>query len=141
MYRAVFDTNVLRAALWSSTGASFQIISRLPDPRITVLLSVALFFEYEDVLTRPSNPASAFQPADIMKFLMNFAALAERTKIFFQWRPWLRDPNDEMILDLAIAGSATHIVTFNLSDFEGVEASFGIRVVTPAAFLRLLRLA
>jgi putative PIN family toxin of toxin-antitoxin system len=139
MYRAVFDTNVVRAALWSSTGASFAIISRLPDPRIKVLLSVALFFEYEDVLTRSSNPPSGFEPAEIMKFLMNFAALAERTKIFFHWRPWLRDPNDEMILDLAIAGSATHIVTFNLGDFVGVEASFGIRVVTPAAFLRLLR--
>ena len=71
-------------------------------------------------------------------FLRRFAAYAEPRAIYFLWRPWLRDPDDDMVLELAVSGSATHLVTFNGRDFAGVEEAFGIRVMTPGKFLASL---
>jgi putative PIN family toxin of toxin-antitoxin system len=138
MHRAVFDTNVVRAALWSSSGASFQLLRRIPDPAITLLLSEALYLEYQEVLTRPENLPPGVTPDRMLRFLRRFSAFASFPKIYFRWRPWLRDPDDNMILELAVAGAATHLVTFNLKDFKGVEEWFGIRVLTPPAFQAIL---
>lgn len=138
MLRAVLDTNVLRAALWSSTGASFRIVSSLPIPNVVVLLSVPLYFEYQEVLTRAEHLPPGATAARMLGFLRRFASLAEPREIHFLWRSWLRDPDDDMVLELAMNGAATHIVTFDLRDFEGVQAAFGIQVVTPAQFLASL---
>lgn len=137
-FHVVLDTNVLRAALWSSSGASFQIVSRLPIPNVTVLLSVPLYFEYQEILTGAANLPPDVSVERERGFLRRFAALAEPREIHFLWRPWLRDGDDDMVLELAVSGSATHLVTFNTRDFEGVESAFGIRVVTPAQFLACL---
>ena len=136
--RVVLDTNVLRAALWSSKEASFRLVSRLPIPNVTVLLSVPLYFEYQEILAGAANLPPGVSVARMQGFLRRFAAHAEPREIYFLWRPWLRDGDDDMVLELAVGGSATHLVTFNLRDFKGVESAFGIRVVTPAQFLACL---
>ncbi len=138
VFRVVLDTNVLRAALWSSKGASFRLVSLLPIPNVTVLLSVPLYFEYQEVLTGAENLPPDVSVARMQGFLRRFAARAEPREIYFLWRPWLRDGDDDMVLELAVSGAATHLVTFNTRDFEGVESAFGIRVVTPAQFLASL---
>ena len=134
MIRVVLDTNVLRAALWSSSGASFRLVSRLPIPQVTV----PLYFEYQEVLTGAANLPPGVSVARMQGFLRRFAALAEPREIYFLWRPWLRDQDDDMVLELAVGGAATHLVTFNTRDFNGVEQVFDIRVVTPAQFLASL---
>lgn len=106
--------------------------------RCHTLLSVPLYFEYQEVLTRPEQLPPDVDAARMMGFLRRFAALAEPREIHFLWRPWLHDRDDDMVLELAVNGSATHLVTFNKPDFAGVEAAFGIRVVTPAEFLASL---
>lgn len=55
----------------------------------------------------------------------------------FRWRPFLPDPGDEFVLDLASAAPADFIITFNRRDFTGAE-KFGIGIVTPGEFLRIL---
>ena len=71
---------------------------------------------------------------DIEDFLDYFCAVAGQQEIFFLWRPCLRDPKDDMILELAVAAGCDGIVTFNLADFRGIE-SFGLRALTPRDFL------
>ncbi len=58
-----------------------------------------------------------------------------RRQIFYLWRPFLRDPGDDMVLELAVEAEAEFIVSHNLRDFAGAE-QFGLRVVTPQSFLR-----
>jgi len=63
------------------------------------LLTVSLFFEYEDVLIRPGQMARHRRTAaEVDDFLQQFAALPEPVEVHFRWRPRLNDPNDEMIL-------------------------------------------
>ena len=137
--RVVLDTNVLRAALHSSTGASFHLLSSLPHADVQPLLSVALYLEYQAVLTRTEQLPPGVSRERMLGFLRRFAGMCHPQPIYFLWRPWLRDADDDMVLELAVAGRATHIVTFNTTDFTGVDASFGIRVVTPGEFVALLR--
>lgn len=137
-FRIVLDTNVLRAALWSSTGMSFRLLRLLPHPDVVPLLSVPLYCEYQDVLTRPAQLPPGVDAPRMLGFLRRFARMAEHRDIHFLWRPFLRDADDDMVLELAVAGSATHIVTFNQRDFANVERLFGIQVVTPAQFMASL---
>lgn len=138
MQRIVIDSNVLRAATWSSLGASFRLLRALPIPGVTTVLSVPLYLEYQDVLSRPENLPPGVAAEQMRGFLRRFAAKSEQREIYFLWRPWLRDTKDDMLLELAMTSRATHIITFNTRDFAGVPASFGIQIVTPGQFLASL---
>ncbi len=137
----VLDTNVIVAASLSPFGASFQLLSMVPQRRFAFLLSVPLMFEYEDVLTREDiRQQSHLTPTDIEALLNMLAACGTPRRIYFLWRPHLRDPKDDMVLELAISGQADAIVTLNVRDFlPTTTALFGIEVIRPGPFLRRLQ--
>ena len=136
MIRAVFDTSVLVAAARSRNGASHALLSCLPAPGFQPVVSVPLFLEYRAVLLRPENLLTR-SPAQAEGFLDFMLASSHLQEIFFMWRPALPDPDDDLILELALAASCRYIVTHNLRDFRGTE-KWGIAAVTPAVFLKLV---
>jgi len=131
--RAILDTNVIVAALRSDEGASFRLLSLVGSGRFEIALSVALILEYEDALLRHLRH-SPFDEEDLGVLLDYLCAVGHRQEIFYLWRPVLRDPGDDLVLELAVASRSAFVVTFNERHFTGCEA-FGIRVVTPRAFL------
>jgi putative PIN family toxin of toxin-antitoxin system len=132
--KIVLDSNVVHAGLRSSKGASFRLLQLLGSGRFEIVLSVPLVLEYEETLSR--LPAEkALSTKDIEAVLDYLCSIGHEQRIFFLWRPVLRDPDDEIVLETAVAGGCTFIVTFNLRDFRGVER-FGVRPVTPSQFLR-----
>ena len=134
--RVVIDTCVLVAAARSRRGASHALLSRLPDQRLQPVISVPLFVEYRAALLRPENlllrPAA--QAEGFLDFLLSVGHLQD---IFFLWRPALPDPDDDLLLELAIAASCRYIVTHNLADFRGTER-WGVAAVRPSDFLKLI---
>jgi putative PIN family toxin of toxin-antitoxin system len=136
--RVIFDTNVLAAALRSKSGASFALISMLPSSAFELAVSVPLYLEYLDVLMRPDVKPADISNVDVLSFIRKILDYSHKQNIYFSWRPWLKDPNDDMILELAIASQSSYIVTFNLKDFANI-APFGIEAVTPSDFLSLVR--
>jgi putative PIN family toxin of toxin-antitoxin system len=137
--RYVFDTNVIVAALRSPKGASAELLRRVRHDNIVMLASVPLFAEYEAVATRLEHlQAAGTTPAKVENVLDVLALFAERIEIHYLWRPRLRDPDDDMVLEVAVNGRAEAIVTFNGADFGGIPGQFGIAVVTPGELLRRL---
>ena len=136
MIRAVIDTNVLIAALRSSSGASYQILLAADRGDFQMALSVPLLAEYDDVSSRPDMGVSIPMSA-VEAILRRIAQVAHTQQIYFLWRPILPDPKDDMVLEVAIASGATHIVTFNRKDLR-LASQFGITVLPPADFIRLL---
>jgi putative PIN family toxin of toxin-antitoxin system len=137
MYRFVLDTDVIVAALRSPSGYSAALIGAALDHQIVILASVPLFFEYEAKCTSPVHWAAAGltrEQAHI--FVDGLAALIEPVKTHYLWRPFLRDPNDEMVLEAAVNGRADAIVTFNLRDYGAIPEKFGIEVLIPATAIR-----
>ena len=132
--RVVFDTSVLVAAARFRRGASHALLSRLPDPHFQPVISNPLFVEYRAVFLRPENPLqrSASQAEGFLDFFLSASHLQE---IFFLWRPTLPDPDDDLILELAVASSCRYIVTHNLRHFRGVK-KWGIEAVKPSDFLK-----
>lgn len=130
----VLDTNVLVAGLRSRRGASFEVLSLVNSQRFGINLSVPLVLEYEDVLLRPETgiPLSREAVADVLDY---HCAVARHHRIFFLWRPYLKDPRDDLVLELAVKAGCQFIVTFNQRDFVGCER-FGIEALTPGEFLR-----
>lgn len=136
--RVILDTNVLVAALRSRLGASFQIVSMLPSDKFQIALSLPLYLEYRDVLLRPELIPPGVTESDVSDFIENILSNSETRDIHYLWRPTLRDTNDEMLLDLAVAAQADYIVTFNIRDFINLEL-FGIQAILPSKFLLLIR--
>jgi putative PIN family toxin of toxin-antitoxin system len=133
VYQIVLDTSVLIAALRSQHGASFELLRLVGDERWQLHLSTALLLEYEAVARREAQEFW-LQPDLIEAVLDYLCANAQEHRISFRWRPFLSDPDDDFILELAVAAKAQYIVTHNLRDFAGVEA-FGLEAITPAQML------
>ena len=131
------DTNVLFAGLYSASGASYQILRLLDAGIIIPVISIALLFEYEDVLKRKQiELALSHKQVDII--LDNICAFSKFQKIYFLWRPYLKDPKDDHILEVAVASNTKTIVTHNLKDFVGVK-QFGIKAIQPGKFLEVIK--
>ncbi len=138
--KIVLDTNVLVAGLRSNNGASFQLLKSIPEKSVPFIISVALFLEYEAVLKRQIFlEESGLRVGDIDAVLNMLAARCMQTKIYYLWRPQLKDPSDDMVLETAISGSANAIVTFNRKDFVGVAEKFNIKIMLPNEYLTTLR--
>ncbi|MBL9205066.1 MAG: putative toxin-antitoxin system toxin component, PIN family [Opitutaceae bacterium] len=134
----VLDTCILFAALRSSAGASFRIVDSLPAKMFTPIVSTPLFFGYEEVLCRPRQFARLTR-RDVDDFLDYFAAVSEFQRIDFLWRPFLPDPDDDLVLEVAVAGRADAIVTYNLKDFVGSDR-LGVRIIRPQDFVKETRI-
>jgi predicted nucleic acid-binding protein len=132
-----FDTSILVAAARSRLGASFELISSIPDPRFEICLSVALYLEWQDVLTRPEHLPPGQTAEDALGFLRFLASQARLQEVYYLWRPYLPDASDDMILELAVAANCKYIVTHNIRHFRGCE-QFGIAAIAPRDFLRLV---
>jgi putative PIN family toxin of toxin-antitoxin system len=139
MFRAVLDTSVIVAAMRSRRGASNRLLELIARERMQPLVSTALFLEYEDVLQRPENRlATGMSEADVEGFLAAFASAAEGVDVNFRWRPQLKDPKDELVLEVAVNGRADALVTHNLRDFEMAARLFKLRVMLPRELLKEL---
>ena len=137
--RVVLDTNVLIAAARSRRGASNAVLVHAFQDRFDRLVSVPLFLEYEQALTRAELLLeTGIRMADVSMFLSDIARIVEPVELHFLWRPQLPDPGDEMVLETAVNGRADVLVTHNERDFVGAE-SFGVTVLTPARFLTRMR--
>lgn len=133
----MLDTNVLVAAMRSRQGASFEILSHIGKDEFDIAVSVSLVLEYESVLLRHVG-ASWMSERDVGDLIDYVCDVAIGQEIFFLWRPYLRDPNDDLLLELAVAAGCDAIVTHNKRDFSGVE-QLSIRALTPGEFLLEMR--
>jgi len=134
MLKIILDTNVLHAGLYSSRGASYQVLRLIDRGKVKIILSTALLFEYENVLKRNKSTLK-LSDREIEKILDNLCRLSNHQKIHFLWRPYLSDPKDDHILELAVASGTKTIVTHNVKDFSGVN-KFGVRAITPRTLLK-----
>jgi putative PIN family toxin of toxin-antitoxin system len=138
--KIILDTNVLVSALRSNLGPSFALMQAIRAGGIQMCCSPALFLEYEDVLKRPAQLAAfGLTAGDINAILADLASHVIPVTTHYQWRPQLRDPSDEMVLEAAVNGGAQAIVTYNLRDFAPAK-NFGVLVLNPEQTFRHFRL-
>ncbi len=132
------DTSVLVSAARSRQGASFALVSSLPNPQFDFALSVALYTESQAVLTRAEHLPPGVLAEDALAYLRYLASVARLQDLYYLWRPCLRDPDDDMVLECAVASGSRYLVTHNVRDFAR-GAELGVSAIAPTAFLALLR--
>jgi putative PIN family toxin of toxin-antitoxin system len=133
----VLDTNILVSGLRSNQGSAFQILTKLYHQEFTIALSTALILEYEDVLKRPEMkiPLSFDQIEDVLDYL---ASIATKPRLYYTWRPAVRDPKDDHLLELAWHARVDYIVTYNIRDFQEARR-FDIEAIRPVEFLQRIK--
>ena len=134
--QVVIDTNVIVAGLRSRRGSAFQLLTLIGTEHFDIHLSVPLVLEYTEVLIRelPNLYLNRDEVEDLIDF---YCSVGVHHEIFYLWRPILRDPKDEMVLELAVKAGCESIITYNTRDFAGVE-QFGLKLLEPSEFLRLI---
>jgi putative PIN family toxin of toxin-antitoxin system len=138
--KIVLDTSVVVAALRTRSGAGNAVLRLVAARRLLLLVTPPLFLEYEDVLKRPEQRLAHGLASDAIEdFLSELAALIVPVEVHFLWRPQLRDPKDEMVIEAAINGRADALVTYNVSDFILAGERFGIPILRPAELLRRVK--
>lgn len=134
----VLDTDVFVGALLGG-GAANAVVAECILGRVTPLMGTALIMEYEAQLRRPGLfRASRLSTAERDEVFDIFAAACRWTRIYYGWRPNLRDEGDNHVIELAIAGNAQAIVTRNTRDFTlATELRFpNLRILTPQQLLK-----
>jgi len=135
--RILLDTDVVVAAMRSPRGASAEFLRRIDKGKATMLLSVALALEYEaKCMLAEHRLAAGLTAIEAGSFIDGLIAMAEPVQTHFRWRPQLHDPGDELVLEAAVNGRASAIVTFNEKDLREARHSFGIAVIRPGEALR-----
>jgi predicted nucleic acid-binding protein len=120
------------AALRSDRGASRLLLVGALDYSFDLLVSVPLMVEYEAVLTRSEHlQASSLTAGQMNEVLDALAMVGVRVPLRFLWRPRLKDPADEMVLETAVNGGADRLVTFNVRHLAAAAREFDIRVIRP----------
>src|SRR5947208_16478946 len=138
--RVVMDTDAVVAAMRSPEGASAAILRAVRRDQATLLLTVPLALEYEAVCHRTGHRlAAGLSERQVGIFVDAVIAMAQPVETHFLWRPQLRDPNDEMVLEAAVNGRADVLVTFNLRDFGTAPSRFGVAVLLPREVITKLR--
>ena len=132
----VIDTNVVVSAFRSQRGASYKLLMEIGSDKFDVNISVPLVLEYEDAAKRLIGKIGLTK-RDIEDVLDYICSEAKRWKIFYLWRPYLKDPKDDMVLELAVTSKSDFIVTYNKHDFQNIR-TFGLQVVTPKEILKLI---
>ena len=132
----MMDTCVLISALRSKRGASFKILSLLDSQKFEINLSIALVLEYETVAKRNAQKLGLTE-ADIEALIDYMCAVGKLRQIHFLWRPSLKDPSDDFILELAVESACHYIITHNIQDFAGAK-KFKVKVITPQTFLKII---
>ncbi len=130
----MIDTNIFVAALQSKFGASYRLLSLLGEDKFDIYISVPLVLEYEEKGTELLGTIN-LNETDLSILIDYMCQVGKHTLINYLWRPFLTDPDDDMVLELAVAGGCDTIITFNLRDFKKVRKVFGIDVLTPKQFL------
>jgi putative PIN family toxin of toxin-antitoxin system len=130
----VIDTNVIVSGLRSKRGAAYKLLTMLNDNRWQINISTALIMEYEEVLKREQiNLGLSIQ--DIDDIIDAICHIANHKDIFYMWRPAAHDPDDDFLIDLAVAAESVFLITYNPKDFKNIE-QFGIKAVCPKEFLQ-----
>ena len=132
--RVVIDTCVFVSALRSSRGASYRVLGLVGTGAFEIALSVPLALEYEDAAKRLGD-ATGLSHADIDDVIDYLCSVAHLQEIHFLWRPVLRDPRDDHVLELAVEAGCELIVTHNIRDFARTE-QFGVPAIRPGELLR-----
>jgi len=134
----VVDTSVLISALTGQKGPGREVLRKYLQGKYNPLISNALFLEYEDVSKRQQIlDACPLKSEETRELLNAFYSTCHWVPIYYLWRPNIVDEGDNFLIELALAGNATHIVTNNIGDFQNAELIFpGLTIVKPERFLR-----
>jgi putative PIN family toxin of toxin-antitoxin system len=129
----VLDTNVFVAALRSRRGASHRLLQLVGRGKFEVNVSVPIVLEYEAAAKKLVGevPLTVRDIDDIIDYVCK---VARQHRVYYLWRPFLKDPDDDMVLELAVTSGSQVIVSYNKADFEGAE-KVGVRVLTAKEFL------
>jgi len=134
----VIDTSVIISALIGKRGPGREVLRKCLHGEYKPLISNALFLEYEDVSKRKQIiDVCPLTDKEIAELLSALYSLCNWVPIYYLWRPNIADEGDNFLIELALAGNATHIVTNNISDLRNAELTFpDLKIVTPARLLR-----
>jgi len=134
--RVVIDTNVLVSGVMNPHSPPGRIVDEALAGAFTVLYDDRIMSEYREVLARP---AFGFTLTDI-DALLDFIEMTGEAVAGLRLPILLPDSYDLPFLEVATAGRADALITGNTRHFKPRRGEHGVKICTPAEFVRSLPL-
>jgi putative PIN family toxin of toxin-antitoxin system len=138
--KVVIDTNVFVGSLNRGLyGLNRYIIELCLRDELQPLMSDELYFEYEDLIARDYlYQNSKLNRQERNRFFDAFCNICQVVDIYYRWRPNLKDEGDNHIIELAISGGASHVITWNARDFQKADLVIpDIKIMRPDEFVKI----
>lgn len=131
---AVFDTNILLSALLSLRGAPFRCLALARQGRVESVTCDAILDEFTTRLTTKFaySPAEALRAAAEVRQFSRIVTIAHTLQVV------AADPKDDQVVECAVVGGATHLVTGDRRHLLPLGTYQGIVIISPAAFVQLV---
>lgn len=136
MTKITLDTSVLYQALYSTRGASHQILQLIRQQKLAVALTVPVFFEYQEVLYRPETLRDLELTRGEIDAVLDLLLLnGDLHSVSFLWRPNLADADDDLFVECAFVSQSDFLITRNIREFTSGELGpMHFAVITPTEF-------
>lgn len=132
--KLVLDTNVLVSAMLTPFGGPSRIIELISSGEITLLLDQRIFLEYKTVLSRERFKIPLRSQNIILDRLYEKAFFVMASPLSFA----LPDPEDNMFVEVAVAGRADALITGNKKHFPSSTVK-EVLICSPSEFLYSLK--
>jgi putative PIN family toxin of toxin-antitoxin system len=135
--RAVVDTNILIRALIKPQGTVGPVLTHLRHGRYTLLYADPLLDELVAKLALPQIRGKYHLDDEDVETVLALILLRGELVVPQRRITVCRDPQDDIVLEVAVEGQADFIVTGD-NDLLVLHPFEGIPIVGPAEFLRAL---
>ncbi len=129
---AVYDTSVLISALIYG-GVPRRSLDLAREGTVDGVTCDEILSELSEKL----RSRFTFAEADVQSALQDLSSFLQLTTITGALRVVTADPKDDMVIECAVAASATHIVTGDRRHLLPMGQYAGAQIVSPAQFVAL----
>ena len=132
--KIVLDTNVLVSGLLTPYGTSGEIVRMVSAGELILYIDARILSEYQEVLHRPKFKFNK----EHISILLDFIKLYGQFVSGLPLKNRLPDPDDELFLEVAIAGKVRSLITGNIVHYPPSSRE-GIKIFSPSEFLEFFR--
>jgi len=131
--RVVLDTNILISAFLSQKSSPYQCLQMVQNKSVKSITCIEILQEFQQKLAGKFK----LSPYRVQQELQKIVDCSEIVAISNSLNVVIADPKDNMVIECAVVGGASHIITGDKRHLLPLINYLGIAIISASDFLKL----